>query len=225
LVISANRSYQPDDLARGKIKLIALSRRSQAVTLLATLGFLGVATDLSAQAPAGRSDAEQISRLLKDLSDHTRAPSDVLDPSLGSSSRDENLNRFSAQKYVLSLVPAEGIPPIAGETASVPIRVRFDDGEGNSLDADATAHFVKRDGVWYFSSFDFMACPAFLVIVFVVGMLVAVSYAATALTLWFRLLRRGLLAANLVKIYIPFCWPVLFRLIRQTPPQTASGSA
>lgn len=169
---------------------------------------------LSAQAQISRSDADQITDLMAALSDHTKAPANVLDPNLSPSDRDKNLHHFIAPRYELSLAPTNGVS-ITGDLASVPVRVHFKGEDGNELDATTTAQFVKRDGTWYFSNFDFMSWPAFLIVVFVAGLTVAIGYAATVLVLRSKLVRRGqLLGANAIKMFVPLFWPALFRQLR-----------
>lgn len=182
---------------------------------LVMLGLLGVVMSLSAQAPTSKSDADQITGLLAALSDHAKAPADVLDPTLTGPERDKNLGHFSTGQYELSIVPNDGAPAITGDSASVPVRVHYKAEDGNSLDASATAQFVRRNGVWYFASFDFMKWPAFLIVVLVVCVLVGIGYAATVLVLWSRLTKHGVLGgANAVKMFVPLFWASLFRQTR-----------
>jgi hypothetical protein len=186
-----------------------LRQYKRTLNLMALLGLLGVAMSLSAQAPTSRSDADQITGLMAALSDHSKAPSGVLDPNLSPSDRSKNLNRLSAPNYQLSLVP-EGAPAITGDSATVPVRVHFDDKNGNTL--SSTAHFVKLGGTWYFANFNFMKWPGFLVAVLVIGILVGIAYAVTVLVLWRKLISQGQLGANAVKMFPPIFWPSLFRL-------------
>ena len=188
-----------------------LRQCKRTLNLMAMLGLLGMAMSLSAQAPTSRSDADQITGLMAALSDHSRTPSDVLDPNLSPSDHSRNLNHLSAPNYQLRLVP-EGVPVITGDSATVPIRVYFDDKNGNTLDVSSTAHFVKLGGTWYFANFNFMKWPGFLIAVLVVGILVGIAYAATVLVLWRKLISRGQLGANAVKMFLPIFWPSLFRL-------------
>lgn len=174
-------------------------------------GSLGASTLLAAQAPTSPSDAAQIDGLMTNLSDHAKAPADVLDPTLSPSIRESDLSHFSASKYDLKVVPTGSGPVISGDSASMPVRVHYKAEDGNSLDTNATAQFVRRNGAWYFSNFDFMKWPAFLIVVLVVCLLVGVAYAATVLVLRSRLLRRGPLGSNGAKMFIPFFWPALFR--------------
>lgn len=183
----------------------------RAVNQMAMLGFLGVAMLLSAQTQAPKDDAGQIFILLANLSDHTKAPSDVLDPNLSSTDREKNLRHFSAPHYELSLTATGGVPVVTGDSASVPIHVHFDSKDGNSLDTNATAQFVKRNGTWYFSNFDFMSWPVFLILILVFGILVGIAYAVTVLVLMLKLRKHGQLGFNSVKMFFPIFWPSLFR--------------
>jgi len=55
----------------------------------------------------------------------------------------------------------------------------------------------------------------FLIVVLVVGVLVGIGYGATVLVLWNRLTARGWrLGIHLLKVFLPFCWPSLFRQTR-----------
>jgi len=166
---------------------------------------------LSAQTLASRNDADQIISLLAGLSNHSKIPANVLDPNLSPSDRDKNLHHFSAPHYELNLVPTEGIPAISGEFVSVPIRVHFNSGDGNSLDVSATAQFVKRNGTWYFSNFNFMTWPAFLIIVLIFGILVGIGYAVMVIILMRRLLKQGPFGIDGMLIFFPIFWPYLFR--------------
>lgn len=197
--------------------MINLHKCKHVVSALVMLVLFWGAMSLGAQSPTSASDAEQIAGLMAGLSDHTIKPADVLDPNLAPSERDRNLRRFSEPNYELSLVPTEGVPAITGDSVSIPVRVHFDGRDGNTLDAGATAQFVKRNGKWYFSSFDFMSWPVFLIVVLVVGLLVGICYAATVLVLGSKLLRQGPLGVNAVKMFFPFFWPSLFRRVGRRP--------
>jgi hypothetical protein len=180
------------------------------VNVAALLGLLVLTMHISAQSPSS-TDASQITALLAGLSDRSKNPAEVLDPNLDPSARSKSLQRFSAPHYELSIVPTEGVPAIEGDLASMPVKVHFDSKDGNSLDTSTTAHFVKRNGTWYFSSFDFMQWPMFLIVVLVGAILVGIAYAATVLILRSKLAREGQLGVNGVKMFIPFYWPSLFR--------------
>jgi hypothetical protein len=194
--------------------MIDLRKYKRTASLVAILGFLSVAMFLFAQAPTSKSDTDQITGLMADLSNHSKAPADVLDPNLSGSDRSMNLRRFSATPYELSIVPNGGTPAITGDLASVPVRVHYKAEDGNSLDASATAQFVRRNGSWYFASFDFMKWPAFLIVVLIVCILIGVGYAVVVLVLWSRLRKHGLLGANAIKMFIPLFWSSLFRQTR-----------
>ena len=190
--------------------MIALQKKKM-LRMVVMAGSLGASTLLVAQAPALSSDAAQIDGLVTSLSDHAKAPADVLDPTLSPSTRESDLNHFSASKYDLKVVPIGSGPAISGGSASMPVRVHYKAEDGNSLDTNATAQFVRRNGVWYFSNFDFMKWPALLIAILVVCLLVGVAYAATVLVLRSKLIRQGPLGFNGAKMFIPFFWPALFR--------------
>jgi len=181
--------------------------------LTSVAGILAIIFFCYAQVAMSTSDTDQIQKLMAALSRRSVIPADVLDPNLSISERDKNLQRLGTPDYVLSIVP-EGVPEIKGDVASVRVRVRFDDRHGNTLDADSTAHFVKRGGTWYFSSFDFLEWPGFLIAVVILGILVGIFYAAAVLALWTRLSRKGKLGTNGIKMFFPIFWPSLFRIIR-----------
>jgi hypothetical protein len=175
---------------------------------------LGVAACLSAQTQTP-NDANQIGSLVSGLCDHSRAVADVLDPNLSPSGRDKNLRRFRDTPYELTL-QTEGQSVIAGDSASVPVRVHFKTAH-SELETSATLQFVRRGNTWYFANFGFLGWPIFLIVVLVVGILIAIGYAGTALTLWQRLERQGQLSlANRAKLFIPLFWPSLFRQSHQT---------
>lgn len=194
--------------------MINVRQLKNAVNLMAMVGLLGATMILSAQVSQSKSDADQITSLMTGLSDHSKTPKDVLDPDLSPSERDKNLKRFGSLHYQLSLVPTESIQTIAGDSASVPVRVRFNAENGNQLDTNATAQFVRRNGAWYFSSFDFMGWPMVLIIVLAVGLLVAIAYAAIILILRSRLAKPGRFGIDTVKMFFPFFWPELFQKTR-----------
>jgi hypothetical protein len=179
--------------------------------LMATLGILGVVISISAQSTTSTSDADQIQRLMRSLSEHSKSPADLLDPSLSPNERQKFLKHFATSHYDLSLTPTSGIPAATGDFLSVPVRVQFDGRDGNTLDANATAQFVKKDGEWYFANFNFLSWPSFLIAVLVVGLLAGVGYAATVIFLMLKLIKRGPLGTNRLKMFFPIFWPRLFR--------------
>ena len=182
--------------------------------LMTMLGFLGSTALVRAQSLTLAGDADQIAGLMKDLSGHSKSPSDVLDPSLSPVDREKNLRRFGMPQYELSLMPTSGIPEVTGDAASVPVRVHFDGKDGNTLDTSSTAQFVKRNGVWYFSNFDFLSWPAFLVVVLIGGLLVGVGYATTVIVLMLKLFKHGPLGMKGIQMFFPIFWPRLFREAR-----------
>jgi hypothetical protein len=188
-------------------------RSSFRTVKLVALGLLVLAVCVSAQSPRS-SDATQIAGLMSGLSDHSKTATEVLDPSLNPSDRDKNLSRLKDPHYELTLVSTGDIPANPGESASVPVRVHFKT-ENGEIETSSTAHFIKRNNTWYFSNFDFLSFPTFLIVVIVACVLLGIAYAATVLVLRGRLVRQGQLgAANAAKIFIPIYWPALFRRTR-----------
>lgn len=194
--------------------MIDLVQAKQIVNLMKIVAFTGLAISLCAQIPASANDAYQIKSLMSALSNKSKTPADVLNPNLAPSVRDKDLNRFSAPNYDLSIVP-EAAPAITDHFAAVPVRVSFDDRNGNTLNASVTAHFIKVGNTWYFSDFDFMKWPVFLIAVLVAGILIGIAYAATILVLLRRLIRdRQLRVSAMMKMFFPIFWPSLFRATR-----------
>jgi hypothetical protein len=192
------------------------------LNIVAIILFFGVLPVLFCQTSiVPRNDVEQISSLVAALSNGSRPPSDVLNPNLSPSDRRKNLKHFRAKHYELSLVP-EGNSDIEGNSASVMVRVRFKNDDGDELNTSTTAHFVRRDGTWYFSDFDFMSWPGGLIVVLLVGAFAGVGYAATVLTLLRKLHERGSLASDGIKMFVPLFWPTLFRQIRVVSPTAKS---
>ncbi len=159
------------------------------------------------------SDDIQVQALLEVLSSKKKAPDAMLDPAVQSEQRKKQVRRFGESDYSLHLTP-EGAVTVSGDMATVPVRVVYQAGEVNSMDASATSRFIKRDGEWYFADYDFMGWPTFLIVILVVGLSVGIAYAATVVTLASRLVRRGSLWPNIFKIYIPFFCPALSRQSR-----------
>jgi hypothetical protein len=181
----------------------------------ATGGVLIVLLLLSANVLTAQSDFAadkgQISKLLTGLSDHSIKPADVLDPSLNPKERTSSLRYFDDPSYQLSLLPVGDIQINADGSAAVPVKVQFKN-ENKELSVRSTAEFVKRNQVWYFANFSFVAFPTVIIVVIVVGALIGVSYASGVLLLRRKLLRQGKLDwANRTKIFIPVFWPSLYR--------------
>jgi hypothetical protein len=195
--------------------MMKLRRRCKlAVNIGILVGFLSAAILVVAQRSVTASDADQIRGLMASLSNRSKTPVEVLDPTLMGETREKNLGHFSASPYELTVVPNGGAPVISGDTASVAVRVHYKAEDDNSLDANATAQFVKRNGVWYFANYNFMKWPVVLIVVLVLGVLIGIAYAAAVLFLSSRLVKQGPLGANAVKMFIPFFWPFLFRQAR-----------
>ena len=181
-----------------------LAKAGLLVFWLILSNFLVAQSDFSA-------DRRQISQMLAGLSDHSIKPADVLDPSLDPAKRRTSLGYFRDPTYQLTLVPISDIKVSPSGSATVPVTVRFKN-ENKEVSVQTTAEFVKRNQVWYFANFDFVAFPPIIVAVIVVGILVAIFYASGVLLLRRKLLRQGELNwNNRTKIFIPIFWPSIFR--------------
>ena len=182
---------------------------ARVVSILMILG-----TRLVAGQGARTDDVAQIKNLMSQLSDRSAKPVEVLDRGLSPSDRDKALKVLADPNYELTVVPIEGINGINGDTASLPVRVHFKT-ESTEEEISSTAQFVKRKGVWYFSSFNFVEVPNWFTVGMVFCFLMGVAYAALVLILRARLARRGqLVGLNWARIFIPFFWPSLFRADR-----------
>jgi hypothetical protein len=182
--------------------------------LQANVGVLVLLLLLSANVLSAQSDSSadksRISKLLAGLSDHSIKPADVLDPSLNPEKRTSSLGYFDDPSYQLSLVPTGDIKINADGSAAVPVKVQFKN-ENKEVSTQSTAEFVKRNQVWYFANFSFVAFPTVIIAVIVGGALVGISYASGVLLLRRKLLRQGKLDwGNRAKIFIPIFWPNLF---------------
>jgi hypothetical protein len=60
-----------------------------------------------------------------------------------------------------------------------------------------------------------LSWPILLVIVFALGISVAVGYAVTVLTLWAKLMSKRSIGIGTLKMYIPFFWASLFRELEE----------
>jgi len=168
---------------------------------------------VAAQQSASKADADEVAALLWKLSNQSVAPVTVLDPQLSPGKREKSLSYLDYSHYELTVVAL----------ASIPVRVHFLATTGNSLDANATAEFVRRDGQWYFADFQFMAWPAIAIVGVVLCGIVGISYATTVLILFRRLKKQPSPKVNVAKIIIPFYWPALFRQT-ETRSIAAGGS-
>jgi hypothetical protein len=168
---------------------------------------LACSLHIAAQQP---TDVQQIDSLINDLSNHTRKPSELIDPQ---ATHTKHLNDLSAP-YTLALTQ-EADPSFNGNgTATLPVRVHFKTDSGE-LETSSTAHFVLRNHTWYFADLSFLDFPNFLIAVLIIGCLIGVTYAAFALTIYFRLSNKGMLTpSNRLRSSIPFYWPSLLRATR-----------
>lgn len=193
---------------------MTMSMRRSVRGLLIALATAGISLSVAQRSAAG-TGAEEVRRLLAELSSKSIKPADALDPTLAPSDRTRNLAHFSAGPYDLKLVPIGSVSSPAGDVITTPIRVHYDAQDGNSLETDATARFVRRNGTWYFADFGFMAWPAAIIIVVIGGVLIGIGWATTVLVLRSRLAKRGQLSpAASAKVFVPLFWPSLFRQTR-----------
>ena len=110
-------------------------------------------------------------------------------------------NRDAARRTSLTLIPAGPIQINADSSAAVPAKVEFKN-VNKQMSAQSTAEFVKRNQVWYFANFSFVAFPTVIIAVIVVGALAGISNASGVLLLRRRLLRQGKLDwSNRAKIF------------------------
>ncbi len=159
----------------------------------------------------GRRDgADQIQALLKHLSEHSAKPQNVLDPQLSDRERKRNLDYFSDAAYEFSVTPIGEISIQAKGRAVLPVRLLFTT-RTRDLHATTRLNFVERGGVWYFATFDFLKVPPLFIALMVIEVILFVAYGAVILVLKEGLEKKGKLRAiNLVKLFIPLCWPALF---------------
>ena len=189
--------------------------RRSCVTSSTIFCVLAIAIPVLAQTEATSRDNDQINQLLSKLSDKSALPSECLDPTLDERRHAKELDHFRTANYELSLVP-QGPVAISGNAATLPVRVKFRADNGEALDTNSVARFIKRDGRWYFQSFDFIAWPAALITVLIAGILAGVGYASIVLTLFVKLMNQGQLRASAIRIFVPLSWPTLLRKLRNT---------
>ena len=188
-------------------------RRYLFIQILVVLVCLGTTNLLLCQAIPRNDDADQISKLLLALSEQSKPPADVLDPTLAPNDRDRSLKHFGVAPYKLN-IQMTASPAITGDMASAKIRVYYRSESGDALETSATARFIKRNGKWYFTNFDFLAVPPVLVLVIALGTLVGIGYAAVVLVLRKRMVQSRLSRGKFIQMFIPVFWPSLFRKTR-----------
>lgn len=175
--------------------------------LILSPGYSQVANPINSQ-----SNNEQITNLMTAICRHQIQPEEVLDPRIDQKERVANLLYFKDPSYQLRLVPTGEIKVSADGSASVPVQVRFKS-ENREIETSNTVRFVKRDGIWYFASFNFLEFPATALLIIILGVSVSVAWAAGVLFVRSRLVRKKQLhGLNWIKIFIPFFWRSLSRL-------------
>jgi hypothetical protein len=161
----------------------------------------------------GLSQAE-ISELFSKLTQHTASPDSLLDPRLATETKEKESQKLANPYYRLTLeqtAPAT----VKGDLASVPIRVHLED-RLKVFEADTSATLIRREGVWYFGSYDFLAFSTFQVVALFVALAAAVLYATMVLFLYKRLSEAGRIDVSVFLLtFVPLFWPYLFRKVRQ----------
>ena len=172
------------------------------------------------QSSAPGNDRGQINSLLARISNQSISLGDALDPNLSPSQRTQEIKRFGSSHYELEITATGQISPSDTNSASLPVRVHYKADDGNALDVDSKASFVKRNGTWYFANFDFMVWSPFLVIVTLLFGLVGVGYAVMVLFLRYRLRKRGIKGLKGLRALIPMLWPSILSELRETRNRT-----
>jgi hypothetical protein len=157
-----------------------------------------------------QNDLQAIGVLLSQLSNQSKSPSALLDPTLGHETAAKNLETFQG-KYEISVVPASDVKIEGGQTASVSVRVHYRSDQGNSTDINSTANFVNRGGRWYFSDFNFLRWRAFPVIVSLLFGLAGISYMIVVLFMRRKMRASGDKGLVILKSWVPFLWPSILR--------------
>jgi hypothetical protein len=158
------------------------------------------------------SDELAITALLRSLEEHSQTPSQLLDPEVKGEMRKKSLSYLDAKLYRISFYERSPVVLDTDRThASQNTRVYFEDGR-TKADLSISLKFVKRDGTWYFATYEFLGWPASLIVLIVIGTAVAIGYAATVLVLKHRLTRAGIWdSTHFLLAFIPFAWPHLWR--------------
>jgi uncharacterized protein YchJ len=187
-----------------------------ALSIRASISLLAMCAALCVFAQTqGAKDEQQIATLMAALCDHSLKPADGLDPGAATEEREKSLEYFKDPQYQLILTRTGPIEMEGDGYAKVPVHANLKNGN-EETEVDGTASFVKRNGVWYFANYDFLAFSTLLILVIVLGVAVGICFAGVVLRLWWKLKAAGRLdPLSAWKIFVPFCWPGLFRLLRQ----------
>jgi hypothetical protein len=163
---------------------------------------------IAAQQP---TDVQQLNSVMKDLAEHNRAPSDLIDPQSRSTAK--HLDTLS-NPFTLALT-SQGDPQFHGDgTATVPVRLHFKN-DSSELNTSTNVNFVRRGETWYLADLAFLDIPTGLIFVLIIGCLGGVAYAAFVVTISYRLAKKGILTtSNRLRLPIPFYWPSLIRQTR-----------
>jgi hypothetical protein len=157
------------------------------------------------------SDEAAIQALIGSLEKHRAAPTDLLDPDLERERRQKSLAEFEDKLYQVSFYERSPLVFADRSHASMDTGVHFKDGHSEA-DMTTTIQFIRRDGRWYFASYEFMDAPPILIAVIVVAAAVGIGFATMVLVLRARLRRAGKLDwKRQVVVFIPFAWSTLWR--------------
>jgi len=183
-------------------------RSGKAAITVCVILFIGIASS-SAQNP---QSVAEISTLASSLSNHSVSPEKALDPEVTGARRMSELKLLGDASYRLTITPTGAPEWSEGTRVSVPAKVQFND-ETTELEVSTHVQFVERNGVWYFANYDFLQVPWYFWLILIPLFGYAIVSAVVVIMLRRRLVRSGQLhGANYIKIFVPFCWPSLFRL-------------
>ena len=163
------------------------------------------------QKQSALNDGAAIETLVVSLEDHRAAPTELLDPDLDHERRQKSLGDFEDKLYQVSFYERSPVMFADRDHASMDARVHFKNSHSEA-DMATTIQFVRRDGRWYFASFEFLDFPPILIAVVVAAAAVGIGFAAMVLLLRARLRRAGRLdLKRQFAVFIPFAWPTLWR--------------
>lgn len=176
------------------------------IALLLVLAFQSAPQKQSAS-----SEEAAIQALIASLEGHRADPTELLDPDLERERRQKSLAEFEDKLYQVSFYERSPLVFTDGNHASMNTRVHFKDGHSEAS-MTTTLQFVRRDGRWYFASYEFMDFPPIAIALIGIGCSIGVGYAVMVLALRSRLRRAGKLYLNRQLLaFIPLAWPALWR--------------
>jgi hypothetical protein len=174
--------------------------------LVCLLGIFAIAHSYAAQ-----TDAAEIHDRITALEQHSSDPAQLLDPQLQGPEREKSLSYLSDKSYkiVFNELSEPTFPD--REHAIVGGRMQFKDAHNDS-DMPVDLRFVKRQGRWYFASYEFLGWPAWFVIYLILGSSVGIGFASGVLVLRGRLLRSQQWNAKTEAMcFVPVFWPALWK--------------